>query len=352
MKTENSLKTVQLALLFLLWALCAPNASAWDYEGHRLINQLALTSLPANFPGFCRTPEARERIAFLAGEPDRWRNTPELALKHVNGPDHYLDLEDLAPYHLEPPSLPRFRYDFIAQLAVARAMHPDRFPPIDPLMDADHTRALVGFLPWTITEYYARLKSAFSYLKAFEEAGASVDATNAADNVVYLMGVMGHFVGDSGQPLHSTSHFNGWTGANPHGYTTNKSFHRWIDGGYLQKLGVHSISALPKLRSAHLFSGPRPASSQDDPFPRVIAFLCGQNRLVEPLYILEKEGRLSRDGPVDPAGREFILAQVAAAAQLLGDLWYTAWQEAPPDPYLKAQLAKRPLPVEPPKASP
>ena len=37
----------------------------------------------------------KDRIAFLAGEPDRWRNTPDLPLKHVNGPDHYFDLEDI-----------------------------------------------------------------------------------------------------------------------------------------------------------------------------------------------------------------------------------------------------------------
>src|SRR5206468_10569902 len=68
----------------------APGVRGWDYEGHRLINQLALASLPTNFPAFVFSPAARERIAFLAGEPDRWRNTPELPLKHFNGPDHFL----------------------------------------------------------------------------------------------------------------------------------------------------------------------------------------------------------------------------------------------------------------------
>ena len=59
---------------------------AWDYEGHRTVNQLALDSLPTNFPAFVFTAAARERIAFLGGEPDRWRNTPDLTLKHCNGP--------------------------------------------------------------------------------------------------------------------------------------------------------------------------------------------------------------------------------------------------------------------------
>ena len=70
-------------------------ARAWDYEGHRIVNQIALASLPTNFPAFALTPGARERVAFLAGEADRWRNTTDLSLKHCNGPDHYMDLEEL-----------------------------------------------------------------------------------------------------------------------------------------------------------------------------------------------------------------------------------------------------------------
>jgi len=40
------------------------------------------------------------------------------------------------------------RYDFVAIIARERAAHPDKFPPIDPAKDADHTRELSGFLPW------------------------------------------------------------------------------------------------------------------------------------------------------------------------------------------------------------
>src|SRR5947209_3550899 len=53
--------------------LATQSARGWDYPYHRVINELALTCLPTNFPGFARTPAATERIGFLAGEPDRWR---------------------------------------------------------------------------------------------------------------------------------------------------------------------------------------------------------------------------------------------------------------------------------------
>ena len=65
-----------LAILAFL-QLSAQLAPAWDYEGHRTVNLLGLASLPTNFPAFVREPAATERIGFLAGEMDRWRNTPD-----------------------------------------------------------------------------------------------------------------------------------------------------------------------------------------------------------------------------------------------------------------------------------
>src|ERR1041385_6281567 len=103
-------------------------ALGWDYEGHRVVNELALASLPTNFPNFVHTPEASERIAFLAGEPDRWRNTPDLALQHCQEPEHFIDIDQLAQFGLKPEALPVFRYDFISELAVFRKTHPENFP--------------------------------------------------------------------------------------------------------------------------------------------------------------------------------------------------------------------------------
>src|SRR5687767_860712 len=132
-------------LSVLAGILCLVSTShAWDYEGHRWVNQLALASLPTNFPAFVRTPEAAERIAFLSGEADRWRNTSDLSLKHFNRPDHYLDIDDLHDYGLQAEELTEFRYEFAGKLAVARALHPTNFPAINPADNADKTRELVG----------------------------------------------------------------------------------------------------------------------------------------------------------------------------------------------------------------
>ena len=67
------MKIKSFALIVALGAF-AFNANAWDYEGHHAVNELALASLPSDF-GIQLTPALKDRIEFLAGEPDRWRNT-------------------------------------------------------------------------------------------------------------------------------------------------------------------------------------------------------------------------------------------------------------------------------------
>jgi len=316
-------------------------AVAWDYEGHRIVNQIALASLPTNFPAFVLTPTARERIAFLAGEPDRWRNTTDLPLKHFNGPDHYINLEELTDIGLEAANLSHFRYEFVAQVALGRERHAANLPAIDPAKNQDRTRELVGFLPWAIAEQYAKLKSAFSYLKAFEENGTPDEIANARENIITLMGVMGHYLGDAAQPLHTTRHFNGWVGGNPRGYTTNRSFHSWIDGGYNLKTGLAFEGFSSMIKPAKMLRAGSPAVRPNDVFPETLEFILDQFKLVGTLYQMEKDGNFSGEGGNGLKGVEFIRGQILKAGQKLGDYWWSAYQEAGPDNYLKAHLIER-----------
>jgi hypothetical protein len=315
------------------------NAGAWDYEGHHAINELAVASLPADF-GIDLTPALKGRIAFLAGEPDRWRNVTDLPLKHFNGPDHYIDLEDLKLFGLTPETLPVMRYDFVADIALARAAHPEKFPAIDPAKDSDHTRELDGFLPWAITEYYEKLKSDFGTLKALKQFGGTPEEiANAQADIVYVMGVMGHFVGDGSQPLHTTVHFNGWVGENPKGYTTRTTFHAWIDGGYFKKTGGIKVETLVgKIQPATRIAN---AGDPDGMFRDAVAYLVEQNKFVEPLYEMDKDGQLSGAGEKGLEARPFLEGQLVKAGQMLGNIWLTAWLEAPEDTYLEKQLQQR-----------
>jgi len=338
----------RLVALAFLSALGLPSARAWDYEGHRIINQLALASLPSDFPAFVHESTAADRIAFLAVEPDRWRNVSDLPLRNENNPDHYLDLEQLGCAGLDPASVSPLRYEFAVQFAAGRAAHLDKFPPIDPAKNADHTREWPGFLPWTITEYFGRLKSAFSYLKAFETGGGTAtEIANAQYNIVYQMGVMGHFVGDGSQPLHVTVYHHGWEGDNPHGYTTDPKFHAWIDGGFIARAGISFADLAPRARSAKVLATVPAAGERDAMFAGVMRYLRDQNERVVPLYELEKAGKLRADGsPGSFDGRGFIEEQLLRGGEMLGSIWLTAWRTAEPDQYLLSQLAQRAAPAQ------
>lgn len=318
-------------------------AGAWDYEGHRLVALLALRTLPTNFPAFVQSPAATERVAFLSGEPDRWRNSPDAIFGHVHKPDHFFDYDELPLYGIDPAALSPFRHEATAQFAAARAANPKQFRPSDPARDPDLTRGRIGYLPWTMAEHQGRLKSGFSYLRVFEEAGSPEERLNAEQNIIYMMGVMAHYVGDAVQPLHTTRHFNGWVGDNPEGYTSNRTFHSWIDGGFPGRLGLEVEPLAARLRPARRLALDEPGASRTNVFPALLKFIERQHSQVEPLYRLDRDGRLSGRGVPPAEGRAFIERQMIEGAQLLGDMWVTAWQDAPPDFFLKAQLAKRKL---------
>jgi hypothetical protein len=327
-------------LLFLLGT--SRLALAWDYEFHRMVNQLALRSLPADFPSWIREARTAERIAFLAGEPDRWRNMADPTLRHINSPEHFIDLDDLPLYGLTPATLSPFRHEYVGQLTLARSQDPARFPGADPTRDPEHNRWIPGLLPWRIAEDYARLQSTFSSLKTYELYGGTTDEiANARANAIYVMGVMGHYIADAAQPLHTSKHYNGWVGPNPEGYTTNRTFHGWIDGGYLHKIGLKIGDLSGRVRAARSVWERLPGASHEHLFPVVMGYVVQQSEGVERLYQLDKTGGLSGDGPAGLAGREFLSGQILRGSQMLGDVWFTAWKTAPTDTFLQSQLARR-----------
>jgi hypothetical protein len=346
----------RLSLLVLVPLLLAPAAlRAWDYQGHRIVNEAALASLPKEFPAFVKTSANAERVAFLAGEPDRWRNVPDLPLKQYNGVDHYCDLEQIPDAGLDYATLPSLRYEFAAQFAAGRAAHPDKFPSIDPAKNTDHSREWCGFAPWAITEYYGKLRAAFSYWKTFKETnadtksplGTAEEIANAEANIVYLMGVMGHYVGDCAQPLHTTKHHNGWVDENPNGYSTWPGIHSWVDGGFIAKAGIKSTAVAPRVAAAKPIGVAAREDGRDPMFVAVLDYLLAGNKLVEPLYQLEKAGKLGHgEQPITDEARAFIEGQLLKGGAMLGSIWLTAYQQAVPDTYLRASLLKRPPTTE------
>jgi hypothetical protein len=339
----------------LLATLVAAPASAWDHVGHSTVNQLALAALPKDFPDFVHQPDAAERIVFLANVPDRWRNVdPWLKQVGPSWTDHFLDIEELSDAGLDPHTVPSLRYDFVVAFAAGRAAHPQNFRPIDPARNTDGTRQWPGFAPWAIAEWTHKLRSAFGYLKAFEEMGGTpAEIANAREDVLYTMGVLGHYVGDCAQPLHTTANYNGWYRENPHGYTKWNGFHSWIDSGLIAKAGINAAALKSRVRAAEALPAITPADGRDPIFVAAMDYILANHQLVEPLYRMEKDGKLGNpvvgkdgvvqvaDRPVPPEGRAFIEDRLVTGGGMLAKLWVTAWKSAPVDTYLRTQLAKR-----------
>lgn len=332
----------RFSIFLLAMAVAVPTPlRAWDYHGHRIINQAALAALPETFPAFVRETDAAERIAFLAGEPDRWRNVPDLPIKHANGLDHYCDVEQLSDAGLQLATLTSLRYEFAAAYAAGRAAHPERFPAIDPAKNSDRTREWPGFAPWAVAEYYGKLKSAFSYLKTYDGLGTAAEIANARANVIYVMGVMGHIVGDLAQPLHTTVHHHGWVGDNPNNYTRWTGIHSWMDGGLIAQTGVTLDEVRSQVGAARPLSTEPREDGRDPVFVQVMDYLLAQNALVEPVYQLEQAGKLGPEAADLAEARTLVVGQLRTGGEMLAALWLTAWQNAGPDAYLQDALLKR-----------
>ena len=83
------------------------------------------------------------------------------------------------------------------------------------------------------------------------------------------------------------------------------------------------------------------ADQPDGIFRAAVNYLVEQNKLVEPLYELEKNGQLTGEAGKGMDGGPFLEGQLVKAGQMLGNIWLTAWLEAPEDNYLERQLQQR-----------
>lgn len=332
---------------FLFSALLTASASVgygWGFDGHQMVTKVAFASLPADFPAFARSAEAMDRVVYLANVPDRWRNVdPHLRQSGGAWSDHFLDVEYLAKVGLDPKKVPSLRYNFILIYGAGRVAYAEKFAAIDPKKNIDHTEEWPGFAPWAMAEQFAKLRSAFGYLKAFQEVGGTpAEIAQAQADVIYQMGILSHYVGDCSQPLHTTEHHNGWAGENPNGYTVWTGFHSWIDSGLIGKAGVKTEALLPRVAKVRPLALAPQADGRDPFFVAAMDYLLEQHQQVEPLYKLEKAGKLGNgDKALAPEGVAFVEGQLLKGGAMLARAWLAAWQSAPLDSYLRTVLAKR-----------
>lgn len=284
---------VSLAVTLLILALPHPSW-AWGNQGHQLVNRLAATHLPADVPAFLRSPAAILETEYLGPEPDRWRSPAEPELEAVQAPEHFIDLE-LAD---KLGSLPHRRFDFLAR-AYAAGDQPDK----------------IGLQPWQTDEVWERLKSAMRNYRELKATGK--DTAPVEQAIIFYAGWLGHYVADGSQPLHTTVEYNGWTGPNPNGYTTDHRIHYRFETTFVSA-NIHLSEVEAKMTPVQAIDG--------DMFDAYLSYLRSTHNFVEELYKLDKVGGF--EGAGTPESRAFTAARLAAGASMLRDMIYTAWIES------------------------
>lgn len=166
---SDFMKRIVIAGIILIIALAAsmPFVSGWGFFAHKQINRIAVFTLPAELIGFYKSNI--EFITEHAVDPDKRR----YAVKG-EAPRHFIDLDRYGESPLD--SIPRKWEDAVAKYSE------------DTLMEH-------GIVPWHIDVMVKRLTIAFR--------------SGNFDRILRTSADLGHYIGDSHVPLHTTKNYNG-----------------------------------------------------------------------------------------------------------------------------------------------
>lgn len=277
---------------------------AWGHHGHAISGRAAATNLPAAMPAFFRAATAQ--LEYLNPEPDEWRSRDALTLRQMDNAfefDHYMHMELVTPQDLQAED----RFVFLEN--AARRGIP---APADSL----------GLLYYRILELTERLETGFRRWRA--APAGSQERRWIEQRIVNDAGILGHYVADGANPHHTSVHYNGWNPAypNPQGFSTATGFHSRFETQYVQAR-VRVSDLLPQVDAS-----PRQLS---DLRREVEQYLRASNARVVRLYELDKQAPYNQ-GTTSAAHKQFAVERLVAGAEMLRDLWWTAWRRSESQP--------------------
>lgn len=285
-------------------------AVAWGNAGHRMVGMLAIQALPTEVPAFLRSKQAAADMGELAREPDRSKGSGRI---HGTNRDaaHFVDIDD-----------------------EGRVLGGPKFMELQPTR-AEYEKALqaagvdswkAGYLQYATIDAYQQLVRDFGYWRvnvAMEKKSRGArKAWYRADRIrrekllLANLGNLAHYVGDGSQPLHTSTHYNGWGDyPNPKGYTSEK-----IHGPFEEDFVAGAVTpAMARAQMVPFVDCNCPVNT------RVLNYLSRTNTFVEPLYRLWGEGALR---PGQTKGSDFAAERLGAGASELRDLIVLAWRES------------------------
>jgi hypothetical protein len=275
---------------------------AWGDVGHRIIGEAAARALPPSAPTFMRN--AARQLAYLNPEPDRWRdrteNTIDPALDRATAPEHFIDMEMVPPAALSGALKARDRFAFLDTIAAAGAKG-----------------SVMGLLPFRMLELTQQLRIDFRNWRAASDSLKPWIEQRIIDDA----GILGHYVADGSNPMHTSVHYNGWTGPNPNGYAIDTRAHARFESIYVgANIKLADVTARMDT-VARVFPDVRAA---------IVDYLKESNAHVEELYRLDKAHTFDATTTA-PEDKAFVIDRLTAGAQMLRDLWWTAWVTSAPN---------------------
>ncbi len=161
-----------LSLIFLVFitSFFQETTISWGFFGHKKINRMAVFTLPPEMIKFYK--KNIEYITEHAVDPDKRRYAVD-----GEAPRHYIDIDHYVHSGEDPFEIvPKKWFDAV-----------DKF--------TEDTLQEYGIVPWHVNVMVLRLT------KAFE--------AKDVDKILHLSADLGHYIGDSHVPLHTTENYNG-----------------------------------------------------------------------------------------------------------------------------------------------
>lgn len=141
--------------------------SSWGFHAHKLINRMAVFTLPTNMAGFYKTHV--DYMTEHAIDPDK-----RCYIDTTESPRHFIDADEYGPHPFD--TIPIHWTTAVEKFSERRLL-------------------LSGILPWQINRSY------YALVKAFSEKNLPQILRHSSD--------IGHYLADAHVPLHTTSNYNG-----------------------------------------------------------------------------------------------------------------------------------------------
>ncbi|HTL80591.1 MAG TPA: zinc dependent phospholipase C family protein [Bacteroidia bacterium] len=289
-RTFRTLSIFTVSIFGILFIFPKQQAESWGFYGHKHINRMAVFTLPPEMFGFYK--KHIEYLTTHAVDPDMRRYAvPEEAARH------YIDIDHYGPNCFD--SVPRWWKNAVAKYS-------------------EDTLNAYGIVPWWIDVMTYRLTEAFK--------------EQNVDKILRISAELGHYVGDSNVPLHTTENYNGQmtNQVGIHGFWESR-VPELLGDGYDFFVGRAEYIESPIDRA---WEAVKLSHSEVD---SVLSIEAQLNATTAPdrKYSIENKGNAT----VKTYSAEYTLAYSQAlngmverkmriSILMLGSLWYTAWVDA------------------------